>query len=132
MTQWMCLLGLIFSGALAHSNPKISFISPKNGETITSPFKVKMKADGIKVRPAGENVDETTSGHHHLLIDKGPIPKGQPIPADEYHVHYGKGQTEAEVTLKPGKYKLTLQFADGAHISYGPEFSETIEVTVKK
>lgn len=29
-------------------------------------------------------------------------------------LHYGKGQTEAEVTLPPGEHKITLQFADGA------------------
>lgn len=111
--------------------PTISFGSPKNGDTVTSPFKVVMKASGIKVRVAGEAVDETTSGHHHLLVNVGPIPKGQPIPVDDSHIHYGKAQTEAEVKLAPGKYKLTLQFADGAHRSYGPEMSSTIEVTVK-
>ncbi len=127
----MIQLFLVPTIALAMTAPKISFVAPKNGETVQSPFKVKMKAEGIKLRPAGENADETTSGHHHLIVNMGAIPKGQPIPADEKHIHYGKAQTEAEVKLAPGKYKLTLQFADGAHRSYGPDFAETIEVTVK-
>jgi hypothetical protein len=58
------------------------------------------------------------------------MPEGQAIPADDMHLHFGKGQTETEVTLKPGEHKLTLQFADGAHRSYGPKMSKTIKITV--
>lgn len=109
---------------------KISFIQPKDGAKLKSPFKVLMKAEGIKVRAAGEAVDEKASGHHHLLINQGPIPLGQPIPADDQHIHYGKGQTEAEISLAPGAYTLTLQFADGAHRSYGPKLSQSIKIEV--
>ena len=30
----------------------------------------------------------------------------------------------------PGKYRLTLQFGDGLHRSYGEKYRKTIEVTV--
>ena len=40
---------------------------------------------------------------------------GEEIPFDETHLHYGKGQTEAAITLTPGKHKLTLQFANALH-----------------
>ncbi|MBP6707250.1 MAG: DUF4399 domain-containing protein, partial [Achromobacter sp.] len=40
-------------------------------------------------------------------------------------------QTETELKLAPGKHTLTMQFADGAHRSYGPDLSSTISVTVK-
>ena len=53
------------------------------------------------------------------------------IPADDKHLHFGKGQTETMVKLPPGKHTLMLQFADGAHKSYGPGMSAKIEVTVK-
>jgi len=46
-------------------------------------------------------------------------------------MHFGKGQTETDLTLVPGKYTLTLQFANGAHQSYGEPMSKKIEVTVK-
>jgi len=46
-------------------------------------------------------------------------------------VHFGKGQTEAEVKLPPGNYKLTMQFADGFHLSYGKDMSATINIAVK-
>ncbi len=51
---------------------------------------------------------------------------------DETHIHFGKGQKETTITLSPGKHTLTLQFADGAHISYGKEMSKKISVNVKE
>ena len=53
------------------------------------------------------------------------------MPTDDTHIHFGKGQTETELKLAPGKHTLTMQFADGAHRSYGPDLSSTISVTVK-
>ena len=53
------------------------------------------------------------------------------VPADATHLHFGKGQTETMLKLTPGKHTLTLQFADGAHQSYGPDLSSTITVEVK-
>ena len=66
-----------------------------------------------------------------IAIIPGPITEGEAIPMDASHLHYGKGQTEADVTLPPGQYELTAQFANGAHQSYGPALSKTIHVTVK-
>ena len=87
--------------------------------------------EGFIVTPAGQNVDDPKHGHHHLIIDGKPVPKGTVVPADEQHIHYGKGQTSARVVLKEGPHTLTLQFADGAHRSYGPTFSHTINVVAK-
>jgi hypothetical protein len=71
------------------------------------------------------------SGHHHLLINQTFIEQGSTIPADQNHIHFGKGQTETELNLSPGNYKLTLQFADGYHRSYGKALSKTIQIEVK-
>ena len=116
---------------LAHAQPaqSVSIVEPANGATVTSPFKLRFAVSGMAVAPAGEIV--ANSGHHHLLIDAGPIPAGAPVPADDRHMHFGKGQTEVEVTLPPGTYKLTAQFANGAHLSYGPAMSQSIKVTVR-
>ena len=70
------------------------------------------------------------SGHHHLIVDGRPVPPGQPVPFDDKDLHFGKGQTEAQITLPPGRHTLTLQFADGGHRSYGPKWSATITVNV--
>ena len=107
----------------------VDFVEPRNGEVVTSPFKVVFGLTGMTVAPAGEMTKDT--GHHHLLINSASIPAGTVVPADETHKHFGKGQTETLVTLPPGKYQLTMQFANGAHQSYGEKMSKTIEVTVK-
>jgi hypothetical protein len=111
---------------------KVSFVEPKDGASVTNPIKVKMAVEGMKIRPAGEDANDKTSGHHHIIVDGGPIAQGQAIPADATHLHFGKGQTETELKLTPGEHTLTLQFADGAHRSYGEKMSSTIHVKVKK
>lgn len=113
----------------APEGAKVSFVEPADGATVSSPLKVVMAVEGMEVRPAGELVDGT--GHHHLLIDTEPVAWGVAVPADEKHIHFGKGQTEAEVELQPGEHVLMLQFADGVHRSYGEGLMAKITVTVK-
>ncbi len=106
----------------------VSFASPENNAQVKSPVKVVMQVQGMEVQPAGEVLPN--SGHHHLIIDGASVPEGDVLPADDTHIHFGKGQTETEVELTPGKHTLTLQFANGAHLSYGPDMSQTITVEV--
>jgi hypothetical protein len=114
------------AGAFAQS---VSFVEPANGATVSSPFKVKFAVAGMEVKPAGDMTANT--GHHHLLINATPVKAGEVIPADEKHIHFGKGQTETEVTLPPGNYTLTMQFANGLHQAYGPGMNKEIKITVK-
>ncbi|MCR9141652.1 MAG: DUF4399 domain-containing protein [bacterium] len=107
----------------------VFFKNLKNGDTVTSPVKVEMGVRGMEVKPAGEIVAGT--GHHHILINMGAMSSGTVIPNDETHRHFGKGQTETELELEPGDYKLTLQFANGAHESYGEALSASINITVQ-
>ena len=73
---------------------RVFFVEPANGAVVTSPFKVKFGAAGMEVKPAG---DETpNSGHHHVLVNMESMPAGQTIPFSDTHIHFGKGQTEAE------------------------------------
>jgi hypothetical protein len=108
---------------------EVFFIEPIDNAEVTSPFDVKFGVKDLEIAPAGEI--KPNSGHHHLLINQDSVVSGETIPADDKHIHYGKGQTETSLTLDPGTYKLTLQFANGAHQSYGPALSKTITVTVK-
>ena len=110
---------------------KVFFKNLKDGATISSPFKLEMGADIIKVDTA--NLVVAGSGHHHLFIDaEDSLAYGETVPKDSTHVHFGKGQTEYELTLSPGKHKLTLQMADGLHRSYGSKLAAVINITVKK
>ena len=115
--------------AMAESAPRVFFGNLKGGETVSSPLTVEMGVEGYAIEPAGAAKEGT--GHHHLVIDGGPVPAGEVVPADETHLHFGKGQTSASVTLPPGEHTLTLQFADGLHRSYGEKLSQSVHVTVK-
>jgi hypothetical protein len=90
---------------------------------------VKFGVEGMKIVPAGTMTEGT--GHHHLIIDGAALPKGEVIPANDKSLHFGKGQTETDLTLPPGDHTLTLDFGDGAHRSYGPAMSQTVTVHVK-
>ena len=107
----------------------VGFGNLKDGDTVSSPFKVAFLVHGKTIKPAGEDVEGT--GHHHLIIDGGSIQAGTVVPTDDTHIHFGKGQTEANLELSSGKHTLTLQFADYAHRSFGSKWSKTITVNVK-
>lgn len=110
---------------------KVYFKNLKDGQTVSSPLKVEMGADGISVDSSGHV--KPNSGHHHLLIDSGDsIPMGVVVPKDSLHLHFGNAQKETTIKLTPGKHRLALQFADGIHRSYGSKLSSAITVNVKK
>jgi hypothetical protein len=105
------------------------FIDLKNGATISSKTTIHFGLRGMGVAPAGS--DKENSGHHHLLIDTELPPRDQEIPNDFNHVHFGSGQTEAEVDLTPGEHTLQLLLGDKKHIPHSPPvMSERIRVTV--
>ena len=110
---------------------KVWFVAPKDGATVPRKFDVEFGVEGKKVEPAGGTKRDPTVGHHHIIIDGGPIADMQIVPKDEKHLHYGDGSTKTTLILEPGEHKLTMQFADGAHQSYGPDWAATITVTVE-
>ncbi len=129
-----CALGAATAADLPRSpapkDVELYFISPKDGETVTGPVTVRFGLRGMGIAPAGVAMENT--GHHHLLIDAAPPALNMPVPADANHVHFGKGQTEAQVTLAPGKHALQLLLADHLHIPHDPPvLSKRITVTVK-
>jgi hypothetical protein len=108
----------------------VFIISPANGETVSSPVNIKFGVSGIEVAPAGEM--QSNSGHHHLLIDASLPDMSGPIPKDEQHVHFGKGQTETSVELSPGEHTLQLVLGDWAHVPHSPPVvSNTLTITVE-
>lgn len=112
-------------------NARVFFINLKNGQKIKSPFKVQMGVSGIALDSAG--VLKPASGHHHILIDAGDsLTAGTVVLKDSTHLHFGNAQKEAELKLTPGEHKLTLQYADGIHRSYGGKLASSVTVTVQK
>jgi hypothetical protein len=114
----------------APADAKAYIISPADGATVTSPFKVQFGLTGMGIAPAGTQVENT--GHHHLLIDAPTVDFTVPLPSNDQVKHFGKGQTETTLDLKPGTHKLQLVFADWKHQAFTPPVqSETITITVK-
>jgi hypothetical protein len=132
----LVILALAASSAIpqertpASSGAEVYIISPKDGATVKNPVVVQFGLRGMGVAPAGVKFDNT--GHHHLLIDTdAPADMSVPLPANANIMHFGKGQTETQLTLAPGKHTLQLLFADLNHIPHQPPvISKKITISV--
>ena len=132
-------LALLLAGSFAQAgetpapaDAKVYFVNLKDGDTVTSPVTIRFGLSGMGIAPAGTQAPDT--GHHHLLIDTtlGGEALNEAIPMDEHHLHFGKGQTEASVTLSKGKHTLQLVLGDWTHIPHKPPvMSERITVNVE-
>ena len=114
------------------ADAQVYIISPKEGAKVSSPVTVQFGLKGMGIAPAGVKIENT--GHHHLLIDAdAPTDLSQPLPASEKVVHFGKGQTETQVKLTPGKHTLQLLLGDSTHVPHNPPvISKKITITVTK
>lgn len=112
-------------------NVKSYFVSPLDGDTVSSPFKVRFGLQGMGIAPAG--VAKENTGHHHLLIDMTELPDmTTSLPATDNLIHFGGGQTETVLELPPGQHTLQLLLGDFAHRPHAePVLSKKITITVK-
>jgi hypothetical protein len=114
----------------APADAKVMILEPADGAEVTSPLSVKFGISGMEIAPAGS--DKPNTGHHHLIIDSKVEDTKNAIPADDAHKHFGKGQTETTIELKPGKHTLQLVLGDKNHIPHDPVVqSNVITITVK-
>lgn len=106
------------------------FVNLKNGDTIASPVLIQFGLRGMGVAPAG--VEKAGTGHHHLLIDVAELDVNAPIAVSDQLRHFGLGQTEVTLDMKPGQHTLQLLMGDQNHIPHHPVvMSERITITVK-
>jgi hypothetical protein len=106
------------------------FVNLKDGETVTSPVLIQFGLRGMGVAPAG--IEKAGTGHHHLLVDVATLDVNSPIPTSDQHRHFGLGQTEVKLEMKPGQHTLQLLMGDQNHIPHHPVvMSERITITVK-
>ncbi|BCR26728.1 DUF4399 domain-containing protein [Aquipseudomonas alcaligenes] len=115
----------------APEGAQVYFITPQDGASVGQTFTVRFGLKVMGVAPAG--VDVPATGHHHLLVDVATLPLlDAPLPATEQILHFGKGQTETELTLPPGKHTLQLLIGDKHHVPMEPPvISEKISITVQ-
>ncbi|MEL6774079.1 MAG: DUF4399 domain-containing protein [Pseudomonadota bacterium] len=124
-------------GALAEGTPspegaEVYFVNLSDGDTVTSPVTIIFGMRNMGIAPAG--VEKEKTGHHHLIINEAI--EGEEleysIPADDQHVHFGGGQTEATLDLPAGTHVLQLVAADHNHVPHDPPvMSERITITVE-
>lgn len=117
---------------------EVYFINLTDGATVSAPVTVQFGLKGMGVAPAGTEEDFT--GHHHLLINRPALGQGEDgadefeyaLPADENHVHFGKGQTEATLDLPAGKHTLQMVLGDWSHVPHDkPVVSDVITIIVE-
>lgn len=125
----LAFLAAIVSLSVQAGEPRAYIVSPKDGDVVSSPVTVVFGLQGMGVAPAG--VDKANTGHHHLLVNDKSLPEpGKPMGSNVKH--FGGGQTETQLTLKPGTHTLRLVLGDMMHVPIEPAVvSELVTITVK-
>ncbi|MEM6611011.1 MAG: DUF4399 domain-containing protein [Cyanobacteria bacterium P01_C01_bin.72] len=115
----------------APANAEAYIVEPNDGATVPETFTVEFGLSGMNLAPAG--VDKPNTGHHHLLIDVAELPElNSPLPSTEQIRHFGKAQTETELTLEPGEHSLRLVLGNYLHVPHdNPVISQPITITVQ-
>ncbi len=113
---------------------RVYFVSPKNGDTIKPLHTFEFGSDmyTIAAVPAGELTEaqvRTGTGHFHLGVDTECLPPGQVIPKADPWIHFGTGNNNIEMQLKPGPHTFSVQAGDDMHRTV-TGLCETIKVTV--
>lgn len=132
---WMLIIFTLMSSVISAASQsregsEVFFISPKDGQVVKNPVRLSFGLSGMDLVEAG--INRPFSGHHHLLINVNQLPDmNLPIPSDNKHIHFGKGQDSGVINLNPGQYTLQLLFADYLHIPHDkPLISKKITVKV--
>lgn len=108
--------------------PSAHFTNLKDGDSVRSPFVVRFGLSMRGIVPAGKTAGD--AGHHHLLVNQPlPLDFKKALPFTEHYIHFGKGQMETVLDLKPGSYDLTLLLANQVHVPYFV-FSRPVHITV--
>ncbi|WP_050930734.1 DUF4399 domain-containing protein [Aestuariivita boseongensis] len=128
---------LILAGPALAEDPVAYVVNIEDGANVTSPVTVVFGLRGKGVAPAGVEKDGT--GHHHILLNRAPFGEGPEdaemsefgIPADDNHIHFGGGQTEATLELEPGQHSIQLVLGDHNHKPHDPPVvSKVVTFTV--
>lgn len=126
------------NGAAERTRPYVTeakavyFVNLRDGDKVTSPFRIAFGLVGMGIAPAGVRINNT--GHHHLLINQKLTNEMllKAIPFSENYRHFAMGETETTLELPAGKHTLRLLFADADHKPYYVSSKEiTIEVVAK-
>jgi hypothetical protein len=108
--------------------PSAHFTNLKDGDVVRSPFVLKFGLSMRGLVPAGRTAGN--AGHHHLLVNQPlPLDFKKALPFTDQYIHFGKGQMETVLDLKPGTYNLSLLLANQSHVPFFV-YSRPVRVTV--
>lgn len=130
------LLGLVFavSGTACggEGEPRVFFVEPEDGATVTSPVDVTFGAENIEIAAVPEEVEAPREGvvHYHLGVDTDCLPPGTRIPEADPWIHFGDGTNQIEMQLEPGEHRLAVQAGDDTHRTI-EGLCQTIAITVR-
>ena len=103
----------------AQGKARIFFVEPKNGATVKSPVHLKFGIENYKIAAVPEGDVKTARpgvGHYHVGVGTGCLGAGQTIvKGTPSWIHLGKGDSEMDMQLTPGKHRLSLQLGDDLH-----------------
>lgn len=105
--------------------------SPGDGQVVSSPVAIVFGSKNVSISPAG--IEQSNSGHHHLMIDMDELPgMNMPLPGSAQLIHFGKGQTSTSLSLAPGVHSLQLLLGNHIHVPHTrPVLSEKITIVVE-
>ncbi len=122
--------GGTYKKAARPDGASVYFINLKDGDVASSPVRIQFGLKGMGVAPAG--IEKEGTGHHHLLINAAQVDINGMLPMTDQVRHFGAGQTETTLELKPGKYTLQLILGDQNHVPHHPPVaSDPITIQVK-
>ncbi len=111
--------------------PRVWFITPEDGATVTSPVAFEFGSENITIEPKGDI--HAGAGHHHIGINTECLPAGEAIPEADPWVHFGDGSAMIEMQLEPGEHTLTIQIGDGEHVTLDePGLCTSVTITVSE
>ena len=112
--------------------PRVFFVEPADGATVKSPVHLRFGSENYMIMAVPEKVETVREGigHYHLGVDTDcyepnvEIVKGTPA-----WIHFGKGESEMDLQLTPGRHTLSLQIGDDKHITL-PGLCSQVTITV--
>ena len=128
-------VALLAAGSMAEAQegPRVFFVSPADGATVSSPVAFEFGSEGFSLLPVPEEVETPRwgVGHFHIGIATECLPAGEIIPQSAPWVHFGDGSSVFESLMPPGEHTFAVQLGDDEHRTI-EGLCSTITVTVEE
>jgi len=123
------------TGAPKGKKPRVFFVEPKNGATVTSPVHMKFGIENYQIQAVPQGDVKTARpgvGHYHVGVDQACLKPGTEIvKGTPQWVHFGTGASEFDLQLTPGRHRISLAVGDDLHKAISG-LCTTITINVSK